>query len=358
MVACHAKRNQPRTRFNVSAMRGEFELIDLMRERIAAAGAGSSERLVVGSGDDAAVTAPDGVTATSVDAIVDGVHFRRSTFPPAAIGAKAMASALSDLAGMGAAPGETYVQIGLPDDLPEGKVIGIADGLVEVAAAAGVTVAGGDIVSSPVLFLAVTAVGHADSADDLVTRAGARPGDSVLVTGPLGGAAAGLRLLERPELAGSLDDAAADALRARQLRPRARLDAGGALAASGATAMIDISDGLAGDAAHLADAGGVRLAIDMAAVPVQPGVAEVAAAGGEDGELLTASGGEDYELLATLPPDHQDAALAALRDAGLAPAVVGEVEAGEGVVLRSSTGRVLNARGYDQVRSRAPGEPT
>ena len=339
-------------------MRGEFELIDLLRERIAAAGPGSSERLVVGSGDDAAVTAPGGVTATSVDAIVDGVHFRRRTFPPEAIGAKAMASALSDLAGMGAAPGEAYVQVGMPDDLGEDELTGIADGLAASAAESGVVVAGGDVVASPVLFLAVTAVGHADSVGDLVTRSGAQPGDALLVTGPIGGAAAGLRLLERPQLAAALDDETAEALRARQLRPRARLAAGRALAAAGATAMIDLSDGLAGDARHLASAGGVRLAIEMGVVPIQAGLSEVAAAAGEDPELLAASGGEDYELLAALPRDRTDDAVAALRDAGLAPAVVGGTEAGEGLVLRGSTGRELDVRGYDQVSSRVPAEPT
>jgi thiamine-monophosphate kinase len=339
-------------------MRGEFELIDLLRGRIDAAGAGSSERLVVGSGDDAAVTAPGGVTATSVDAIVDGVHFRRRTFPPEAIGAKAMASALSDLAGMGARPGEAYVQLGLPDALSDDELARIADGLAETAAAVGVVVAGGDIVGSPALFLAVTAVGHAGSAEDLVTRSGSQPGDAVLVTGPVGGAAAGLHLLERPELAGALDPEVADALRARQLRPRALLEAGQVLAAAGATAMIDVSDGLAGDAGHLAHAGGVRITVEMSATPVQAGVSEVADALGEDAELLAASGGEDYELLATLPPAKVDAAFDALRDSGLAPAAVGGAEVGEGVVLRSSRGRALDARGYDQVRSRVPAEPT
>jgi thiamine-monophosphate kinase len=339
-------------------MRGEFELIDLLRERIAAAGAESSERLVVGSGDDAAVTAAGGVTATSVDAIVDGVHFRRRTFAPEAIGAKAMASALSDLAGMGAAPGEAYVQVGLPGDLADDELSLIADGLAAAAAESDVVVAGGDVVASPVLFLAVTAVGHADSADNLVTRSGAQPGDAVLLTGPVGGAAAGLRLLEHPELADALDGETAAALRARQLRPRARLAAGRALAAAGATAMIDLSDGLAGDAGHLATAGAVRLVIEMGAVPIQAGVSEVAAALGEDPELLAASGGEDYELLATLPRDRVDAVVAALRDAGPGPAVVGGVEVGEGVVLRGSTGRELDARGYDQVSSRVPAEPT
>ena len=100
-------------------MRSEFDLIGLLRDRIAAAGATDGDRVVVGSGDDAAITAPHGRTATSVDAIVDGVHFKRATFPPDAIGHKALAVALSDLAAMGAEPGEAYVQLGLPDDMSE-----------------------------------------------------------------------------------------------------------------------------------------------------------------------------------------------------------------------------------------------
>ncbi len=339
-------------------MRGEFELIELLRERIAAAGAGASERLTTGSGDDAAVTTPGAATATTVDAVVDGVHFRRAAFPPRAIGAKALASALSDLAAMGAGPGEAYVQLGLPDDLSEDDLIGIADGLGAAAAEAGVAVAGGDIVSSPVLFLAITAVGHADEPGSLVTRAGARPGDALVVTGPLGGAAAGLLVLERPELADGLDTDVAAALRARQLQPIPLLDAGVALARAGATAMIDISDGLAGDALHLAEAGAVRIEVELAKVPVQAGVAEVARAAGEDAEQLVAGGGEDYELLAAVPPEALDRALTALRENGLDPAVVGGAEAGEGLVLRSSTGHELDVRGYDLVRSRALAEPT
>jgi thiamine-monophosphate kinase len=337
-------------------VRGEFELIALLRERIAKAGADASGRVLVGSGDDAAVTAPAGVTATSVDAVVDGVHFRRRTFPPAAIGAKALAAALSDLAAMGAAPGEAYVQVGLPADIGEDEVLGIADGLATAARAAGVAVAGGDVVASPVLFLAVTVVGHAEREDELLTRAGARPGDALIVTGPLGGAAAGLLLLERPELAAGLDPALGDELRARQLEPRARLEAGAALARAGASAMIDLSDGLAGDAGHLAAAGSVRL--ELASVPAARGVAEVAAAAGDDPEEFVARAGEDYELLAAVPAGRLQAAIDALMESGSDPAVIGGVETGEGVVLRGATGRELNVRGYDQVHSPARGGPT
>ena len=332
-------------------MRGEFELIDLLRERVAAAGAADSDRVLLASGDDAAVTRPGAVTATSVDAIVDGIHFRRGTFPPRAIGAKAAAAALSDLAAMGATAGELYVQIGLPGDIPEPEIAQIADGLAAVAADAGAAIAGGDIVASPVLFLAVTVVGHAESPDALVTRRGALPGHALVVTGPLGAAAAGLLLLERPDAPADLDADVADALRRRQLQPQPRLAAGTALARAGASAMIDISDGLAGDAAHLAAASSVRIEVGMHRTPVAPGVAKVAAAAGRDLASFVAGAGEDYELLAAVPPGRLVAALAAVRECGLDPTVLGGVETGEGLVLRGATGRELNVRGYDQVRS-------
>ncbi|MDQ3728657.1 MAG: thiamine-phosphate kinase [Actinomycetota bacterium] len=339
-------------------MRTEFELIELLRERIAAAGAGSGERIVVPSGDDAAVTVPGGATATSVDAIVDGVHFRRSTHPPDAIGTKALAVAVSDLAAMGAAPGEAYVQLGLPEDLTEDELAGIADGIGAAAAMSGVVVAGGDVVASPVLFLALTVVGHAPGAASFVTRAGARPGDALVLVGRLGGASAGLALLEQPGLRDAVGGVEADALIERQMRPRALVEAGRALAASGAGAMIDVSDGLGADAGHIARSSSVRLEIDLPAEAICAGVEAVAEATGRDPLVLTVNGGEDYALLAAVPEARLRAALEAVLRTGDDPAVVGRVEAGEGVVLRSPTGREALAEGFDQVRSRARGGPT
>ena len=174
---------------------GEFELIAALRERLPAA----SPRVRLGSGDDAAVTVPGGATATSVDALVEGVHFRREDgFGLADVGAKALATALSDLAAMGAEPGEAYVVLGVAPDLGEAELLALADGIAEVAAATGTAVVGGDVSRSPVLSLAVTVVGHAPRPELLVGRGGARPGDLLVLTGELGGAAAGLLLLERP----------------------------------------------------------------------------------------------------------------------------------------------------------------
>src|SRR5687768_18494323 len=121
----------------LTGMRGEFDLISLLRERIAAAGAPEGDRVVVGSGDDAAVVEPRGRSVTTVDALVEDVHFKRSTFPPDAIGHKALAVALSDLAAMGAQPGEAYVQLGVSEDLSDDELAGIADGVGAVAAEIG-----------------------------------------------------------------------------------------------------------------------------------------------------------------------------------------------------------------------------
>ena len=300
-------------------------------------------------GDDAAVTVPGGATATSVDALVDGVHFRRALAPLRSIGRKALAVGLSDLAAMGASAGEAYVVLGVPEDLDEAGSLELVEGIEAEAAETGTSLVGGDITRSPVLAIAVTAVGHADRPENLVARAGAAAGHVVVVTGELGGAAAGLRLLEDPDLGAGLDDSIAAALRNRQLEPRARLAEGRALAGEGAAAMIDISDGLGGDAGHLAAESGVRLEIDLALLPVQAGVREVAGAAGEQALELAAGGGEDYELLACLPEDRTEAARRAVEESGGSLTLIGRCVGGEGVSLSDPDGRQLQPRGFDQL---------
>jgi thiamine-monophosphate kinase len=312
---------------------GEFELLARMRERLPAGG----PRIHLGSGDDAAVTVPEGATATSVDALVDGVHFRREDATPAQIGHKALATALSDLAAMGAEPGEAYAVLGVPADCGEDECLELLDGMLALASATGTDLAGGDLTRAAELFLAITVVGHAANAEALVHRAGARAGDALVVTGDIGGAAAGL-----------LPDAPAE-LRARQLEPMPRLAAGRALARAGATAMIDISDGLGGDARHLAESGGVGLRIDAEAVPFAAGSKDASAAAGLDPwELL--GGGEDYELLASLPPERlEEATAAVLAEEGIALTKIGEVIAGSGVEIRLPGGRLAESGGFDQL---------
>jgi thiamine-monophosphate kinase len=325
---------------------GEFELLARVRDRLPAAG----PRVRVGSGDDAAVTVPGGATAVSVDALVDGVHFRREQATLAQIGRKALAAALSDLAAMGAEAGEAYVTVGVPPDLDEEGCLELVDGMLELAAATGTTVAGGDVTKAGELFLAIAVVGHAPAAERLVTRSGARPGDALVLSGEIGGAGAGLLALERPEAVASLAAGTVEPLRRRQLEPRARLAAGQALAAAGATAMIDLSDGLGGDAVHLAESSGVGLRIEAGAIPLSAGVSDVAAAVATDVWGLALSGGEDYELLAALPPGQIESAKQAVEEAeGVALTRIGEVAAGAGVEIKLPGGRLLEPKGYDQL---------
>jgi thiamine-monophosphate kinase len=323
---------------------GEFDLIAMLRERLGA----PRPPLLLGVGDDAAVSEPPGVTATSVDAIVEGVHFRRQTTPPEAVGRKALATALSDLAAMGAAPGEAYIVLGVPPNLDEEECLRLLEGAEDVASRTGTTLAGGDVTRSAILFVAMTVVGHASTAAQLVSRGGAREGDLVAVTGELGGAAAGLRLLEGQGPSG-LSEQTAEALRSRQLDPQPRLAEGRALAAAGATAMIDVSDGLGADAGHIAEESGVRLEIDVDSVPLAAGVREVAEATGEDPLELATGAGEDYELLACLPEASIDSARAAVAEAEGTLSAIGRCVPGQGVRLSAASGRELPLRGYDQL---------
>jgi thiamine-monophosphate kinase len=297
---------------------GELELIAAIETALADRGG----RLVRWTGDDAAVTRARPLAVTSIDTLVDGVHFRRATHGLRDIGWKALATALSDLAAMGADVGEAYVSVVLPDDLDE--PIELVRGMEELAAECGATIAGGDVVHGPVLVLTVAVTGWADTEEELVGRDGARPGDLVGVTGELGGSEAGRRALE----AGDTESEAAH----RHLRPRPLLEAGRALAAAGASAMIDLSDGLATDARHVAERSGVELRVRLDDVPRAPGV------GAEE----AATGGDDYELLVTVPLERREAA-----DAAAALTWIGEASAGGGLVLLDAGGPVSGLSGYE-----------
>lgn len=334
---------------------GEFELLARIRERLPAGG----PRTHLGSGDDAAVTLPGGATATSVDALVDGVHFRRDLASPAQIGHKALATALSDLAAMGAEAGEAYVVLGLPPDFGEEECLELLDGMAALAVETATDIAGGDLTRSDQLFLAITVVGHAPAAGALVARSGAQPGDALVLTGEVGAAAAGLELLRNPRLETDFDfrwpierkktKSAMEGLIGRQLEPTPRLLAGQALARAGATAMIDLSDGLGADADHLAQASGVKLAIEAEEVPLAPAAVALSQARGRDPWWLL-SGGEDYELLACIPANRLEEATAAVLSKGdTALTKVGEVEPGSGVEIRLPGGRLLEPAGFDQL---------
>jgi thiamine-monophosphate kinase len=278
----------------------------------------------LGIGDDAAILSVGGTAVVTQDLLVEGVHFRRSATGFRDLGHRALAVNLSDLAAMGAEPVAAFVGLGLPPGgASRDELDALYDGMEALAERHGVTVAGGDITGAPVLVLAVTAIGRPFPGVAPLARSGGRPGDLLCVTGRLGAAAAGLMVIERPSLADGV--AGAGALRAAHLRPEPRVAAGRALAAGGARALMDLSDGLALDALRMARASGVRARIDVDAVPVAEGVAGVAVAAGLRPWEPAVTGGEDYELLAAVPPERL-APLQAALDLPLTP--VGRLEEG------------------------------
>ena len=280
---------------------GEFGLIARVAARL-----GPAPDEVVGNGDDAAVVkAPDGRVVVSTDALVEGGHFRNDWSSAYDIGRKAAAQAMADIAAMGARPTAIVVALGAPKELTIGTAEELADGLGDECKAAGAGVVGGDMVAAPTMMLTVTAIGSLDGLEP-VTRSGARPGDRVVLAGELGRSGAGLRLLG----AGIREHPLVDAHR----RPSPPYLMGPLLARSGATAMIDVSDGLAADAGHLAMRSGVRIELLSEAIPRAEGVTM------ED----VLHGGEDHALLATLPP---------YSEVPTGVVVIGAVVEGSGVAL-------------------------
>ena len=275
----------------------ELELIAELNELLGAPG----PRVVRGAGDDAAVVRARNYSVTSIDTMVEDVHFRTGELEPEEIGHRALAAALSDLAAMGADPGEAYLALGLPQGSDADHTRKLIAGAAELAAAHGVTIAGGDVTRAAGLTISITVVGWADDPGLLVTRGGARPGDLVGVTGTLGGAGGGLAIVEG-RAAQPADPATRNQLRARYARPTPRLTEGKALAAAGVTAMIDLSDGLATDAAHIARASGVTLELVLAKLPIPPGLSELAENLNTTAAELAATAGDDFELCFSAGP--------------------------------------------------------
>jgi thiamine-monophosphate kinase len=290
---------------------------------------------------------------TSVDAFVEGVHFRLATTSLRDLGHKCLAASLSDLAAMGAEAGEAYLALGLPPNIGGREVLELVDGAEELAAEVGVTICGGDVSASNELFVVVTAVGHATSETDLVGRDGAHPGERVGVTGRLGGAGAGLLLLERKGHGLPVD--VGERLIDRQRRPRPLLEAGTALAGAGVSAMIDLSDGLASDAQRISEESGVALELKLGSLPIDEGVEAVAALAGASGVELAATAGEDYELLFTASEEAAANVAPAADGAGATVTWIGMTTSGAGVSLLDDRGIARQLAGWDHLATRTAG---
>jgi thiamine-monophosphate kinase len=270
---------------------GEFPLIAAITERLSL---GADVR--VGPGDDAAVLAITDAVATSVDVLVEGVHFRRDWSEARDVGRKAVAVNVADLEAIGARATGLLVGFSAPADLMVGWVLDFADGLCQEGQAAGVSLIGGDVTKARDITIAVTAMGSLDGREP-VLRSGARPGDVVAICGRLGWAAAGLAVLARGFRSPRV-------LVEAQKVPQVHYGAGAVAARAGATAMIDVSDGLLADLGHVAQASGVLIDLRQDAFQVAEPLQAVAAATGADPYTFVFTGGDDHALAATFPaPD-------------------------------------------------------
>lgn len=315
----------------------EFDLIDLIRKRVVQARAD----VVLGIGDDAAVLeVPVGQRVVAcTDTMVEGVHFLRGTAPED-IGWKSLAVNLSDLAAMGAEPAWVLLALTLPAGDPR-FVEHFADGLAALARAHGVALVGGDTTQGP-LSITVTALGTVPAGAAL-TRAGARVGDAVFVTGTLGDAAGALRLIgDREPGTGhrNLQITMPPLLLQRMARPEPRLAAGRALRGL-ASACIDISDGLLADLGHVCAASGVGAELEIAALPLSAPLQKAFDAGAC--RALALGGGDDYELCFTAPAGRAADIAATFTPIGLRVTQIGRIVAGTGVRVVDATGTVVDA---------------
>lgn len=339
---------------------GEFGLIDRLRRRL---GEGGESGVVLPNGDDCAglVFSPGRWVLATSDMMVEGEHFLRRHGSPRGLGRKALAVNLSDIAAMGGAPRFALVSIAVPEDTPCEYLEALYDGLREEGEEHGTVVVGGNVSRCRSgIVLDVHLLGEADP-DKVLRRSGARPGDALMVTGTLGDAAAGLRLLldsgDSAEKAESAFSPSEKSLVEALLRPRPRVREGRAIAESGAaTAMIDVSDGLSGDVCHLCEASRVGVALDAGAFPVSDALRETAVRWGVTPADLALAGGEDYELLLAVRPEEAEGLAARVfQETGTRLTAIGRFteEARGRTVLRGGRETPLEVTSYDHLKRRA-----
>lgn len=315
---------------------GEFRIIRRIREVIGPHG----PRVLRGIGDDAAVLqAPQGKLLATIDMLVEGVHFDLRFARPQELGHKALAVNLSDIAAMGGTPLYALVSLGLRPGLNEDFVAEVYAGMHELARRQGLDLVGGDTVRSPQsLVIDISVLG--ETSGPAIERRGARPGELVCVSGPLGSSAAGLELMKQLGRSECEDRGFGDLIGAHLL-PRPRLAEARALAAAGPSAMIDISDGLSSELHHLAEESQTGFVIDQAALPRHGSLESAAQCLDRESLDWILHGGEDYELLLTLPAGRLSAARAAIESCGASLHVIGEVRsAAEGVQIKRMDGRL------------------
>jgi thiamine-monophosphate kinase len=325
---------------------GEHALIARIKARLT-----QPPWVIVGPGDDAAVIEPERGTleVLTTDALVDGVHFDRRFVPPDAIGHRALAVNLSDLAAMGAKPRAALLSLALPDVLDPAEIDGIVDGLLALARLHGVALIGGNITRTPgPLLVDVTAIGTVRRRR-ILTRGGARPGDDVYVTGTLGDALAGLQDLQ---VGAKSTVVGIDRCRERYLRPAPRVRAGMLLGRNrAASSCMDLSDGLADAVRQVSQMSGVGMTIEAGAVPVSQAARGWLAQHGADPLWQAVAGGDDYELLFTVRPAHRGRLRGVQRLLGDVPITkIGVVTKGSDVLLKDETGSRELPAGYEHFR--------
>jgi thiamine-monophosphate kinase len=320
----------------VTAM-GERALIERIHRRLPPA----PPSLLVGIGDDAAVAQFDrgSLAVLTTDALVEGVHFDRRFSSPADIGYKALAVNVSDIAAMGAAPRFALLSLMLPDGLAIADLDGVLDGLLEIAGATGVTLAGGNITRSPGPLIVDIALTGVVKPRRMLRRGGGRPGDQLYVTGSIGAAAAGLAWLREhadDAAQGSPGDEQMAECVARHRRPEPRARVGALLGRTrAASACMDLSDGLADAVRQIAEASGTGAFVEAAALPIHPGAERWFRARGHDPVSASVAGGDDYELLfAVSPRTGGRLRLVQRQSRGVPIARIGELTADPAVVLK------------------------